>query len=263
MSTKKKQPLRSIPQLPATPRWAPSTPHAIRALQQRSGGRRKSTNINRPDSARNILRQLAKITAAQTKRRPSTPQVKLSTSADKENVYRPFIAQGDEDLENGELLERPDFTLPIDEVDGEDNASVAPTQQELPGGEDYTLKSIDFATRPSRTPTSIRSDRIRRASHMSIRAFLEEEDGEGQYDDGDLTAQSIEYGRRALSEGPAWDRYPRSSFGSIRMSEFGLEESRLGKEPEAEKSLVYDDHHADMGADMDDGIEFDNGYAKP
>jgi hypothetical protein len=262
MSTKKKQPLRSIPQLPATPRWAPSTPHAIRALQHRSGGRRKSTNINRPDSARNILRQLAKITAAQTKSRSSPLQVKPSVSADKENVYSPFIAQEDDDLEDGDLLERPDFTLPIDEGEEEDDASVAPTQQELPGGEDYTFKSIDFASRPSRTPMSVRSDRIRQASRMSIRVFLDEEAGEVQDDDGDLTAQSIEYGRRAISEGQAWDRYPRSSFGSIRMSEFGLEESRLGKEPEGEKSLLFDDHHADMSADMDNGIEFDNGYAK-
>jgi hypothetical protein len=247
MSTKKKQPLRSIPQLPATPRWAPSTPHAIRALQHRSGGRRKSTNINRPDSARNILRQLAKITAAQTKSRSSPLQVKPSVSADKENVYSPFIAQEDDDLEDGDLLERPDFTLPIDEEEEENDASVAPTQQELPGGEDYTFKSIDFASRPSRTPMSVRSDRIRKASRMSIRVFLDEEAGEVQDDDG---------------EGQAWDRYPRSSFGSIRMSEFGLEESRLGKEPEGEKSLLFDDHHADMSADMDNGIEFDNGYAK-
>ncbi|ERF76818.1 hypothetical protein EPUS_07998 [Endocarpon pusillum Z07020] len=253
MSTKKKQPLRPLPQLPATPRWAPSTPHALRALQQRSGGRRKSANVNRPDSARHILRQLARITAAQTNRRTSTPMVKPSTPVEKENVYSPFISPDDEDLENEQGLERPDFTLPIEEVDEGEDVGIAPTQHELPGGEDYTFKSIDFAAQQPRAPTSIRSERTRRSSRFSILPFPEEEDGEG-----DLTAQSIEYGRRAVSEGPAWDRYPRSSFGSIRMSEFGLEGSRSGKEPETEKSFMLDGHHADMHADAGEDIELED-----
>lgn len=262
MSTKKKQPLRTLSQLPVTPRWAPSTPHAIRALQQRSGGRRKSTNINRPDSARNILRQLSKITAAQTKHRQSTPQAKPSIPADKENIYSPFISGGDDDLERGEVLERPDFTLPIDEVDENGDAGVAPIRQELPGGEDYTFKSIGFAAGHSRPPTSARLERARRSSRSSILTFPEQEDEEAAGEEGDLTAQSIEYGRRAISEGPAWDRYPRSSFGSIRMSEFGLEESRLEKEPEREKSMIFDDNQAGLGADMDDEIELGHGYVR-
>jgi histone H3/H4 len=261
MSPKRRKPLRSLPQLPATPRWAPSTPHAIRALQQRSGGRRKSTKITRPDSARNILRQLARITAPHTKRRVSTPQPKPSTPTGKENTYSPFLSQLDEDLDNGEEPERPEFTLPIEEVDEDEDARVAPVQQYLPGGDDYTFRSIDFATRQVKPPTSVRSERIRRSSRMSILP-LPDEDIEDLDDEGDLTAQSIEYGRRAISEGPTWDRYPRSSFGSIRMSEFGLEESRLEKDWEREKSFVFDDHHVEMGVDLDEEVESSEGYAK-
>lgn len=187
--------------------------------------------------------------------------MKPSTPAGKENEYSPFLAQGDEDLEGGEELKRPDFTLPIEEVDEDEyaDAVVAPIRQELPGGEDYTFRSIDFAAGHSRPPTSTRSERIRGTSRKSTISFSAEEGGESSDAEGDFTAQSIEYGRRAISEGPAWDRYPRSSFGSIRMSEFGLEESRFGKEPEAEKSLVLDNYQAQLGAEVDDEIELDEG----
>jgi hypothetical protein len=257
MSAKNRETIPKPPQNPATPRWAPSTPHAIRALQQRSGGRRKSANINRPDSARNILRQLARITAAQTRRRLSTPQVKTSTPAGKENTYSPFLSQADDDLESGHILERPDFTLPIEEVDEDEDAGEAPTRQELLGGEDYTFKSIDFAARQSRTPNSFRSEHIRRISRLSTLQFPAGEEDEVADEEADLTSHSIEYGRRAVSEGPVWDRYPRSSFGSIRMSEFGLDESRLAKEPEGEKSLVLDDRLAKMNVSLIDDLELD------
>jgi hypothetical protein len=260
MSTRKK-PLRAFPQLPTTPRWAPPTPRANRALQQKSGGRRKSANVNRPDSARNILRQLAKITAAQTKRRPSTPQAKPSTPVAKENVHSPFISEGEEDWEREEVPERPDFTLPIGEADEEDS-ELAPIRQELPGGDDYTFRSIDFAVKHSRPPTSVRSERRRGSSRFPTFQFPDEDGGSGgsAIEEGDITAQSIEHGRRAVSEGPAWDRYPRSSFGSIRMSEFGFEESRLGNEPDKEKSIIFDGFQADTGAHMDEDLHLEGGY---
>jgi len=260
MSTKKK-PLRPFPQLPTTPRWAPPTPRASRALQQKSGGRRKSANVNRPDSARNILRQLAKITAAQTKRRPSTPQAKVSTPAAKENVHSPFISEGEEDWEREVVPERPDFTLPMDEADEEEDSELAPTQQELPGGDDYTFRSIDFAVKHSRPPTSVRSERRRGSSRFPALPFPDE-DGGSAIEEDDITAQSIEYGRRAVSEGPAWDRYPRSSFGSIRMSEFGLEESRLGNELDKDKSIIFDGSQADTGAHMDEDLRLEGGYVQ-
>ena len=255
MSTKK----AALPKLPKTPQWAPSTPHAIRALQQRSGGRRKSANINRRDSAHNILRRLARVTAAQTRRSPSTPPVKSFMPPDKENVYSPFISQSDENSENEEILERPDFTLPIEEAEVDEDLGVAPMRRELPGGEDYTFMSTNFPAQHARPPTSVRSERIRIFPRISTVLSPGRGDAKGLDDEDDFTAHSIEYGRRAISEGPAWDRYPRSSFGSIRMSEFGLENSRLGKQPEREKSLVLDDQDGDMGAEMDDEMELNEG----
>lgn len=261
MSTENTRPLNSLPQLPMTPRWAPSTPHAVRALQQRSEGRRKSANITRPDSARNILRQLAKITAIQTNGSPSNPPAKPSTPAPKAHVFSPFISLDEEDIENGEVLERPDFTLPIELVEDDGDVQVVPTEQELPGGDDYNFKSIDSATQNVRPPTSVRSERIRRRSRIYASLLPGEGDDEGP-DEADLTVQSIEYGRRAISEGPGWDRYPRSSFGSIRMSEFGLEESRFGKEPQREQSLILDDQYEDMIVNVDEATELDEGYTK-
>lgn len=260
MSTSKKQPLRSLPQLPATPRWAPSTPHAIRALQQRSGGgaRRKSANRNnRSDSARSILRQLARVAAKKNSdnRKPSTS---TSTPANKENAQNPFLALSDDDLEDVNGPVKPDFTLPINEGDEDedgDNTGLAPTRRELPGGDDYTFKSIDFAAHPTSPPTSVRSERVRRVSRASFfLPFPDPEDDEALDNDGELTVQSIEYGRRAVSEGPGWDRYPRSSFGSIRMSEFGLEESRIENEPMTGKSFILDDHQTEIHGD---GLEYE------
>lgn len=95
---------------------------------------------------------------------------------------------------------------------------------------------------------------------MSIMPLTDGDDGDPN-NEGDVTATSIEYGRRAISEGPAWDRYPRSSFGSIRMSEFGLEDSRVGKELDRDKSLVLDDQHLEMGADMGNDTILSDGYA--
>lgn len=260
MSKNEKQPPHTLPSLPITPRRAPSTPHGIRALQQRTEGRRKSANVKRPDSARHILRQLAKVTAAQTKRRSPIPQTKPSTPIDKGNAFSPFMLLDDEDLENGEGLERPSFTLPIEELDEDIAAGEAPERRELPGGDDYTFKSVDFAALRAKPPTSVQSERIRRMSRISFLPLPGEEDGGGPEDGDDLTAQSIEYGRRAVSDGPAWDRYPRSSFGSIRMSEFGLDESRLGKVLEQEQSLIPDHPHGDMGGDVDDETELEEGY---
>lgn len=259
---KNKQSLGPRPQIPATPRRAPSTPHAIWALLQRSGGRRKSANTNRPDSARNILRQLARIAAPQTITRASTPQPKGSALAGKENVSSPYTAQSDKDLENGEGLERPEFTLPIDETDEGDGAGMAPTRQELPGGEDYTFKSIDFAAQHRGTPTSVRSEGGGRISRMSILPFRDEEASEGFGDEGDSTVPSVECGRRATSEGPAWERFPRSSFGSIRMSEFGVEESRLEKDPRRGKSLIFEDHRAETDPALSNDFELDEGYVQ-
>ena len=137
-----------------------------------------------------------------------------------------------------------------------------PTQQELPGGDDYTFKSIDFTAQTVRHPNSRPSARTRMKSRNYATLLPGEEDDAGPDDEADLTAQSIEYGRRAISEGPGWDRHPRSSFGSIRMSDFGLEESRSGKELGREQSVILDDLSIDMGANVADATELEEWYTK-
>ncbi|RMZ84786.1 hypothetical protein DV737_g954, partial [Chaetothyriales sp. CBS 132003] len=87
----RKRPLAELPpniHVPTPSRYAPSTPHAIRALQQQQqqqsavkttrSARRTAHRVNkdavvRPDSARAILRRLAKITAPSTRRLTRTP----------------------------------------------------------------------------------------------------------------------------------------------------------------------------------------------
>jgi histone H3/H4 len=233
----KNRPLRELSQAPQTLCYAPSTPHAIRALQQRSGARQRSTRINktrtdalRPDSARGILRRLAKITAPVTKRRVSTPSVKENASTGKTEV---------DDV----VDERPDFTLPIVEENGwddepESDLGEAPTPSALPGG-DYD-PTITFQTIPvaAETRQSMGERARRRVSRISNTSRDED--------------REVEIGRRAVSEGPM-DRYPRSSFGSIRMSDFGLDQQgQISDNTEGDKTGFGAPDDYDIGVGFDD-----------
>jgi hypothetical protein len=243
----KKRPLRELSQPPQTPRYAPSTPHAIRALQQRNGAGQRSTRINktrtdaqRPDSARAILRRLAKITAPVTKRRISTP-------TGKENVQSALRGKKAFELveEDDEVGDRPDFTLPIVEEngwedEGDSELGEAPTPSALPGG-DYdptiTFQTIPVASEARQLMSERSQRRVSRASNIST-------DGEdAEYN------REVEIGRRAVSDGPM-DRYPRSSFGSIRMSDFGLDhQGRTSYNAEGEKTGfgAHDDYNTGIG----------------
>ena len=120
------------------------------------------------------------------------------------------------------LGDKPELSLPIveeqdqdEEDEDEDDSALeaAPTPSILPGGEfEYdptvTFKSIDFA---AKRPASDKIDR-RRSSILPSNPGVDE--------DEDVTA---EIGRRAVSEAPM-DRFGRNSFGSIRMSGFGVRE---------------------------------------
>ena len=252
-----KRPLRELPQAPQTPRYAPSTPHAIRALQQRSGAGQRSTRTNklrpdaqRPDSARGILRRFAKITAPTTKRRISTPVGKENAPAASATKRGFELVDGDDEVEK-----RPDFTLPIVEEDGwEDNVDSdlgeAPTPSALPGG-DYdptiTFQTIPLASEARQSMSEGPRRRLLRKSNVSA-------DGEDAEEDGE-----VEIGRRAVSEGPM-DRYPRSSFGSIRMSDFGLDQQKRisGHLDENQPGFgTHDDYGTGVGFGDDDELEFE------
>ena len=256
----KKRPLRELFQPPQTPRYAPSTPHAIRALQQRSGAGQRSTRINktradeqRPDSARGILRRLAKITAPVTKRRVSTPIGKENVQSALTGKRAVEQVEGDDEVD-----ERPNFTLPIVEENGwEDEAGSdlgeAPTPSALPGG-DYD-PTITFQTIPvaSEARQSMSERPERRVSHVSNVLRAREDD---EYD------RDVEIGRRADSEGPM-DRYPRSSFGSIRMSDFGLDQQRRVSDDVELKENGFGTSHEDydIGVGFGDDHEPDLEYA--
>ena len=225
----RKRPLAELPANIAstTPSGhAPSTPHALRALQQRSGARTRSVRtakvakeVVRPDSARGILRRLAKITAPATRRVTRTPIVVTG----KENE-RPQ----DEEDEDEPLSKRPRMTFdikesveesfeeeaPAYEEEEDSELPTAPTPSVLPEDEDEaeeatnTFKAVDFPRQP------VASEKIdKRKSRVSM---LQDE---GEDDDQTMLT---ERGRRAISE-EATGHMSRYSFGSIRMSDFGTE----------------------------------------
>ncbi|KAK5048987.1 hypothetical protein LTR84_005409 [Exophiala bonariae] len=290
-------------------RYAPSTPHAIRALQIRSGlktrsalrstrrrafgdalntnGQVKTTGTNtdhrgigneaarlsggssvvRPDSARGILRRLAKLTAATSKRVVATPLVGRGRDYDddKENA-RPGSDDGVKlkrprmglDIEDS-LGDDEDSLLPVPDVGDDEEDSelpVAPTPSILPddgdggfnghGDPTITFRSIDFARQARRDGENNGGRRISRLS-FPVSEPLGDPDG----GDDDPTILS-EYGRRAISEEPT-GRLSRYSFGSIRMDDFGSEpEIRRESDQERGKAKpmeLMDDY---FGIEMDD-----------
>jgi histone H3/H4 len=237
MSTRKR-PLAS----PA--RSNPATPYTRRALEARSAAKQRSAQGRRslhagaqPLSIGGILRRLARATATKSQRTPRERE------EDKENE----AAQEGSDEDEAGLSPR---LMRWEEDDGEEELLVAPTPSVLPGEEDgdvqgeatLTFKAIDFVRGDG--PASEKSRR------SGARVSFAPMEGEQEDDDSVLTA---EMGRRALSEGPP-DRYTRNSFGSIRMSGFGLEELRRQSEKMEDVSGIGDDYVPEMGdeeVDMD------------
>lgn len=233
------------PQQTPSRTYAPSTPHAIRAHEERSGAKQRSTrsrkplfdisNLPRPDSARGILRRLAQLTAPLTKKRITTPD------HGQENISHQI--GGGSDVDDEPPLKKLNQTLDVGEAEEDEDSEipVAPTPSVLLGESDddaptFTFKSIDFSTSQENRLFSDKGDR--RTSHLSIAASPDP--GSGEEHDEDVTA---ELGRRATSEGPPTDRLPRYSFGSIRMSDFGNElgfrrDSGLFRKPVGRHSIL-------------------------
>ena len=237
MSTRKR-PLRELQNSQTPARYAPSTPHAIRALQQRSGAktrtvrRRTLSDTFRPDSARGILRQLAKLTAPTTKRIIPTP----GTVKGKENKVP--------DEEDDRLGKRPRMTLNIDDsldsieapegVDEDEDSElpVAPTPSILPDDnqdhsaiekEDptFTLKSIKYG---GNTQLTENDQKVPRRSFPASDPVV--------YHDGDEDSTFLsERGRRA----PTVD--PTEAFSHYDFDEMneGAERRQQSKSPEKSK----------------------------
>ena len=247
----RKRPLSELQNAQTPIRYVPSTPHAIRALQQRSGAKTRSVRKTRafgetvrPDSARGILRKFAKLTAPVTKKTIPTP----ATGRGKENQ-----------APDGHNLQGPHLTLNIDDsledlnppgYDEEEDSElpVPPTPSILPDQDDaqsedrrndptITFKSIDFAQDAQRTSEKI--DRRRSRSFFPASDPLADNEG---YEDPTILS---EMGRRAISEEPT-GRLSRYSFGSIRMSDFGseLEIRRESDQQEQTKTLKLSNEYS-------------------
>ncbi|PHH54240.1 hypothetical protein CFIMG_003193RA [Ceratocystis fimbriata CBS 114723] len=154
------------------------TPHAraaIRALDMRRAavftpgkGRRKSVRDQR-ETPRDILRMLSRSLA------PASQAVHTSSSSpDKKSPERSMVGDQtdisngmdyDEDDDDDVLMRRPEFTLPLDEGDEEDDDLVAPRsmllEDETMGN--LTMQSMEF---PRRATNDILVDR--RLSRMSM-----------------------------------------------------------------------------------------------
>lgn len=235
-------------------RYAPSTPHAIRALQERSSVQKRSvrrkrlSDFARPNSARAILRRFARITAANTRKSTRVSTIGL----DKENQAP--TDDGDDEIP----LKRPRLTLDSiesnaesileDEDEDDSELPTVPTPSILPddgNNPTMTFKSIDFAQITE--PQSEIIDRRR-----SQASFLGQEEPSSEEDEDEQTILT-EIGRRALSEEPT-GKFSRYSFGSIRMSDFGpdLEIRRDSNQTQKLKELEGQNDYIGFGDDDED-----------
>lgn len=216
---------------PSTPHshWAPQTPHGTRAVQvqlHRSGGRNAHTNrrksgvVQKPWSVRRTLRALSKAALNEPSRLripPDPPSRKrLSSGEEKENDLQPAkmhedVEQEDDEEEERQLrAKRPRLSLPIDQ-ERDDEREGTPLPE-------------------APTPSVLNDD--------------EDEENENP------TLKSIEYGRRAISEGPISRRFSRPSFGSIRMSDFTAADLKdYGVSPGAGGKRLFQ-----LGNDYEDNI---------
>ncbi|EXJ92062.1 hypothetical protein A1O3_00612 [Capronia epimyces CBS 606.96] len=280
----RKRPLSELRNTQTPSRYAPSTPHAIHALQQRSGAKTRSvrrprafSDTVRPDSARGILRRLAKITAPLTRKAISTPATATARGKGrgKENqTPRSAHNGGDEDAADEDTdtdtdnPKRPRLALELDdslddveppavEDDEDSELPLAPTPSILPDEDDdnhtgeqgrrriqrndptMTFKSIDFARDAASARTS--------ATRFSRRWSKASDQLQGDEIEEDPTILT-EMGRRAISEEPT-GRLSRYSFGSIRMSDFGseLEIRRESTQREQPKTFRLQNEYSGVG----------------
>jgi histone H3/H4 len=226
MSTRKRPlgELSNPPSAKQTPRrWAPSTPHAIRALQERSGAKTRSLRTRKiapevvdPASARGVLRRLAKLTA------PTTRTLRTPNTVGKENEIlggEGGAEDDDDDDVDERLAKRPRMTFDIDESIDESIEEEPPQYEE----EDSELPTAPTpSVLPDEDPTiTFQSINMASGNRRKSRLSMPPVDRDEELGDEDQTMMT-ERGRRAVTE-EATGRLSRYSFGSIRMSDFGTE----------------------------------------
>lgn len=217
----------------------------------------------RPDSARGILRRLAKITAPLTRKTiptPATARGKENQDPGRDRTIEDGVKRSQLFLDVDDSLD--DIPLPTHEEEEDSELPVPPTPSILPGDDDgnpenphdptITFKSIDFAAAGQSN-----ADIDRRRSRMSIFSAHQRDTG----DDDDENTILTEIGRRAISEEPT-GRLSRYSFGSIRMSDFGSEleirressfqdQTNTGKVVPPSGEIVFEDGSFDVGGETE------------
>ncbi|KAI9848525.1 MAG: hypothetical protein M1837_007194 [Sclerophora amabilis] len=149
-----------------TGRGAPTTPHALRALQQRRAGaltprrdRRRSGRMQR-ETPRDTLRALSKILAAETQPTDPSPQVSLESSRAHDST-----TDDEDEWEEEPGLPAPRLSLPLNNEDDSDELD-PPALSEGVEEEDLTLKSVEL---PRRAASELPQARFSRASFGGTR----------------------------------------------------------------------------------------------
>lgn len=253
----KKRPLTEIPQgrtngptaataMPGSRRY--HTPQSATTTERRSAYRNGITHVSRPGSARNVLRQLARVTATTTAKRVATP---TSTIRDKENVSP---IDSDEDVKDDLIKPTSGFNIEESIEEEEDSdLPVAPTPSALlerSDDEDLEQPTVTFldATHAQSAISRRHQIPLAESSLLYSDPTLPAIDGEGQHESTFLS----ERGRRAVSEDRT--RMSRYSFGSIRMSDFGSE-LEIRRESDRQQKLAELEAEDDYGAEIVQGAQ--------
>ncbi|KAI9819198.1 MAG: hypothetical protein M1827_007354 [Pycnora praestabilis] len=182
----------------STKHGAPTTPHAIRALQQRRAAaltpgrdRRRSGRVRR-ETPRDVLRGLSRILARGTK------PTELSSQVLQPNLDEPAgVDLQDDDLEKEPDLPQPRLSLALDEEEDNDSFYIRPPRLSVPLDDDNnTQQSVEL---PRRAISEQPWGRLSRGSFGSIRT-------------SDRFADLNELGLDAVSEGRNEGSFIRPGF---------------------------------------------------
>lgn len=132
----------TIARLPSGRRAAPTTPHAIRALQQRKnaatpGRDRRRSGRQKRETPREALRELSKLLARNTAPIEPSPRVSAAPTPRKSKAL--------EDLDLGPDVVPPRLSIPLGAFEDDDSFHKPPSLSEIPADdkENYTARSVE------------------------------------------------------------------------------------------------------------------------
>ncbi|KAH0543768.1 hypothetical protein FGG08_001950 [Glutinoglossum americanum] len=218
--------LRPVP----SRRTIPTTPHAVRALQQRRaaaitpGRDRRRSGRGIRDSPRDVLRGLSRILARDTQPIEPSPQLEKSSRR---------VTLPNDDLDIGPELPAPRFSLPLDD-DDDDSFHLHPPRLSAPFEEEnYTQQSVEL---PRRVNLDQSGGRLSRGSFGSIRT-------------SDRFADINELGLGALSEDGGDESLARPEFDDYGEDSMRGESGNLDENTQDLQQAFHDEtstRHSDI-----------------